>query len=382
MLRSMQTQVAEARAPPRLRESGPGRADWPRGPAVRPREPPLAGAGAGRGHAGKRQVHDRAVARRRDRAPGPPGAMGVRGRGAAPGGRSPAGPPARLEGDPRPPLSPAGRASPPPCGPGRPPSWSTAPFFRRPWRRCCAATWTVRSSARSWRASPTSSARSIPPSSTSPRPTRSPPSAPSATRAAWRGRSSAHRRLRRARRGRGRAARSGMGGVLAYWREHAALCDAAAAGAGLRTLTVGPEVGDWPSRRRHIAAFLGLTARRARSRRRRSRGSRELPARAGSQARLSIHDGGLAVDGLLAPQPARAPRAEPLRASPGRSGSPSRPTRAARVTRFHLEGPTSRTPGSPASTSGWRELVLASAHGLGAKDRLQILGRGRCRAPT
>ena len=94
---------------------------------------------------------------------------------------------------------------------------------------------------------------------------------------------------------------SGMGGVLAYWREHAAICDAVATGAGLRTLIVGPEVGDWPSRRRHIAAFLELTAPAS--------AAVVVPDLArfvgsyrnerGRQARLSIHDGGLAVDGLL-----------------------------------------------------------------------------------
>ena len=78
---------------------------------------------------------------------------------------------------------------------------------------------------------------------------------------------------------------SGMDGVLAYWREHAAICDAVAADAGLRTLIVGPEVGDWPSGRRHIAAFLGLTdpAQRGRSRARSRAIRRELPGRAGAQ---------------------------------------------------------------------------------------------------
>jgi hypothetical protein len=72
---------------------------------------------------------------------------------------------------------------------------------------------------------------------------------------------------------------SGMDGALAYWREHAALCDAAAADAGLRTVTVGPEVGDWavaPTAHRGVPRADGPTERgRGRSRSRAVR--RELP---------------------------------------------------------------------------------------------------------
>jgi hypothetical protein len=135
---------------------------------------------------------------------------------------------------------------------------------------------------------------------------------------------------------------SGMGGVLAYWREHAALCDAVAEGVGLRTLTLGPEVGDWPSRRRHIAAFLGLTEPP-------STGAvvPDLARYVGSyrhergrQARLSIHDGVLAVDGLLWRCNRLVPRAPGIfeaEAWPFRLTFEADPSGS--VARFHLEGP-------------------------------------------
>ena len=52
---------------------------------------------------------------------------------------------------------------------------------------------------------------------------------------------------------------SGFDGLLAYWREHARICDTAVTRLGMRTLSVAPEVRDWPTRRRHIAEFLGLS---------------------------------------------------------------------------------------------------------------------------
>ena len=130
--------------------------------------------------------------------------------------------------------------------------------------------------------------------------------------------------------------------ILACWREHAALCDAAAVDAGLRTVTVGPEVGDWPSRRRHIAAFLGLTDPPT--------ACAVVPDLArfvgtyrnerGRQARLSIHDGVLAVDGLLWRRNRLVPR------SPGIFEAESWPFRltfevdpTGEMARFHLEGP-------------------------------------------
>ena len=135
---------------------------------------------------------------------------------------------------------------------------------------------------------------------------------------------------------------SGMDGVLAYWSEHATLCNAVAAGAGLRTLTVGPEAGDWPSRRRHIAAFLSLTdppsaggavpdlARFVGS----YRGER------GRQVRLSIHDGVLAVDGLFWRRNRLVPRAPDIlepESWPFRLTFEADPSGG--VARFHLAGP-------------------------------------------
>lgn len=51
---------------------------------------------------------------------------------------------------------------------------------------------------------------------------------------------------------------SGFDGLLAYWREHTALCDAAVGRARLRALTL-ERTADWPARRRAIAEFVGLT---------------------------------------------------------------------------------------------------------------------------
>jgi adenylylsulfate kinase-like enzyme len=135
---------------------------------------------------------------------------------------------------------------------------------------------------------------------------------------------------------------SGMGGVLAYWREHAAICDAVATGAGLRTLIVGPEVSDWPSRRRHIAAFLGLMAEAS--------PAVVVPDLArfvgtyrdarGRKALLSIHDSDLAVEGLLWHRTRLVPR------SPSIFEAESLPFRltfeddpSGGVARLHLEGP-------------------------------------------
>jgi hypothetical protein len=134
----------------------------------------------------------------------------------------------------------------------------------------------------------------------------------------------------------------GMLGVLAYWREHAAICDAVAAGAGLRTLVVGPEVDDWPSRRRRIAAFLGLMAPAS--------PAVVVPDLArfvgtyrdarGRQACLSIHDSALSVDGLFWHRTRLVPRA------PSSFEAESLPFRltfeddpSGGVARFHLEGP-------------------------------------------
>ena len=134
---------------------------------------------------------------------------------------------------------------------------------------------------------------------------------------------------------------SGMDGVLAYWREHAAVCDAVVAGSGLQTVTVGPEVGDWPSRRRHIAAFLGLADPPTRAGTCPiSRVCREVPERAGAP--------GAPIDRrrrprhrrpLLASQPARAPRAGHLRSRVLAFRLTFEADPSGRMARFRLEGP-------------------------------------------
>ena len=94
---------------------------------------------------------------------------------------------------------------------------------------------------------------------------------------------------------------SGMNGVLAYWREHAVICDAVVEQSALRTLTVAPTTGDWPARRARASAFLGLpdapdTAPNEPDLRRfAGRYQRE----SGRQARLSVDGDSLIIDGLL-----------------------------------------------------------------------------------
>ena len=94
---------------------------------------------------------------------------------------------------------------------------------------------------------------------------------------------------------------SGMDGLLAYWRDHAGVCETAVARTGLRALTVEPPAGDWPARCRLIAEFLGLAWRL---------GAAPIVTdlvglvgryrgQAGREARLSVRDGGLVMDGLL-----------------------------------------------------------------------------------
>jgi hypothetical protein len=51
----------------------------------------------------------------------------------------------------------------------------------------------------------------------------------------------------------------GFAGLLAYWREHNAVCERAIATLGLQTLIVDPRDGDWVQRRATIARFLGFT---------------------------------------------------------------------------------------------------------------------------
>ena len=51
----------------------------------------------------------------------------------------------------------------------------------------------------------------------------------------------------------------GFDGLLAYWREHNAVCERALPALDVDTLVVDPRQGDWPWRRAAIARFLGLT---------------------------------------------------------------------------------------------------------------------------
>src|SRR3989449_1754812 len=51
----------------------------------------------------------------------------------------------------------------------------------------------------------------------------------------------------------------GFEGLLAYWREHNAICERAVEALELETLVVDPRDGDWPRRRAAIGRFLGLT---------------------------------------------------------------------------------------------------------------------------
>jgi hypothetical protein len=53
----------------------------------------------------------------------------------------------------------------------------------------------------------------------------------------------------------------GFDGLLAYWREHNAICERAVEALELETLVVDPREGDWPQRRAGIARFLGFTPR-------------------------------------------------------------------------------------------------------------------------
>jgi hypothetical protein len=53
----------------------------------------------------------------------------------------------------------------------------------------------------------------------------------------------------------------GFDGLLAYWREHNAICERAVEVLELETLVVDPRNGDWPQRRAAIARFLGFTPR-------------------------------------------------------------------------------------------------------------------------
>ncbi len=135
---------------------------------------------------------------------------------------------------------------------------------------------------------------------------------------------------------------SGMNGVLAYWREHAAICDTVVEQSALRTLTVEPTTRDWPARRARVRAFLGLpdapgTAPIEPDLR---RFAGRYQSESGRQARLSVDGDSLIIDGLLWSKNRlllRAPSTFDAESWPFRLTFEDDASGA--VTRFRLEGP-------------------------------------------
>ena len=107
---------------------------------------------------------------------------------------------------------------------------------------------------------------------------------------------------------------SGMPGLLAYWRDHAAMCERALTASPLRTLVVDVATGTWDERRQRMLDMLGVPW------------TKEPPtapgyldrfagtyrgAGAGSRpCAIDVHAGGLRVNGLLWPDNPLLPRAE------------------------------------------------------------------------
>jgi len=94
---------------------------------------------------------------------------------------------------------------------------------------------------------------------------------------------------------------SGFDGLLAYWREHGRVCDAAVSCSRLRTLTVRSPIGDWTARRHLIAQFLGLPwpPSAAPSETDLARFVGLYRSETGRQGRLSVRDDALVIEGLL-----------------------------------------------------------------------------------
>jgi hypothetical protein len=98
----------------------------------------------------------------------------------------------------------------------------------------------------------------------------------------------------------------GFDGLLAYWREHNAICERAIEVLELETLVVDPRDGDWSRRRAGIAGFLGL-----RPEPEASPSAAELRRYVGRyrvawkgevrECAVSVADGRLVVNGLLWP---------------------------------------------------------------------------------
>jgi thymidylate kinase len=93
----------------------------------------------------------------------------------------------------------------------------------------------------------------------------------------------------------------GFDGLLAYWREHARVCDAAVSCSRLRTLTVRSPIGAWAARRHPIAQFLGLPwpPSAAPSEIDLARFVGLYRSETGRQGRLSVRDDALVIEGLL-----------------------------------------------------------------------------------
>lgn len=94
---------------------------------------------------------------------------------------------------------------------------------------------------------------------------------------------------------------SGLDGLLAYWREHARVCNAAMSRARLRTLTVESGIRDWSVRRQLIAEFLDLPwpPSTAPFETDLTRFVGLYRGESGRQARLSVRADTLVVEGLL-----------------------------------------------------------------------------------
>jgi hypothetical protein len=97
---------------------------------------------------------------------------------------------------------------------------------------------------------------------------------------------------------------SGIDGLLEYWREHNAVCEAIVRESGMPTLTVDPREGGWRERRGAIARFVDLAA----STEEPTLDKRELDRIVGRYRQgertltVSVRDGGLVLDGLLWPR--------------------------------------------------------------------------------
>jgi hypothetical protein len=135
---------------------------------------------------------------------------------------------------------------------------------------------------------------------------------------------------------------SGMNGLLAYWREHAAICNAVVERSAFRTLTMEPTTDDWLARRARVRTFLQLpdSLGTATIETDLARYAGRYQREGGRQARLTVDGGSLVIDGLLWLRNRLLPRA------PSTFDAESWPFRLTfeddargAVTRFRLDGP-------------------------------------------